>query len=91
MTVDPYETLPCSCGKKGCLEQYASATGMVRVAKKFLADWSGETLLRQCEITAKTLWDCAKAVDRTMQDTVLRYGTGRGDAYAQYVCPADAA
>ena len=30
-------------------------------------------------------------VDRTMQDTVLRYGTGRGDAYAQYVCPADAA
>ena len=59
MTVDPYETLPCSCGKKGCLEQYASATGMVRVAKKFLADWSGETLLRQCEITAKTLWDCS--------------------------------
>ena len=36
---------------------------MVRVAKKFLADWSGETLLRQCEITAKTLWDCAKAGD----------------------------
>ena len=52
MTVDPYETLPCSCGKKGCLEQYASATGMVRVAKKFLADRAGETLLRQCEITA---------------------------------------
>lgn len=68
MTVDPYETLPCSCGKKGCLEQYASATGMVRVAKKFLADWEGETLLHQCEVTAKSLWDCAKAGDRAANE-----------------------
>ena len=37
MTVNPFETVRCNCGKMGCLEQYASATGMVRVAKQVLA------------------------------------------------------
>ena len=32
MTVNPDETQPCSCGKRGCLEQYASAGGIVRLA-----------------------------------------------------------
>lgn len=69
MTVDPYETLPCSCGKKGCLEQYASATGMVRVAEKFLAEWEGDSLLRQGgKVTAKSLWDCAKAGDQAANE-----------------------
>lgn len=63
MTVDPYETLACSCGKKGCLEQYASATGMVRVAEKLLAERDAPSLLREGKVTAKALWDCAKAGD----------------------------
>lgn len=33
MTVNPDETQPCSCGKRGCLEQYASAGGIVRMAQ----------------------------------------------------------
>ena len=33
MTVNPGETQPCSCGKRGCLEQYASAGGIVRLAQ----------------------------------------------------------
>lgn len=67
MTVDPYETLACSCGKKGCLEQYASATGMVRVAGRFLETWEGDTPLRQ-RLTAKELWDRAKAGDRAAEE-----------------------
>ena len=31
ITVNPNETLTCGCGRKGCLEQYASATGIVRL------------------------------------------------------------
>lgn len=34
MTVNPDETRLCSCGKRGCLEQYASAGGIVRLARE---------------------------------------------------------
>lgn len=63
MTIDLYETIPCGCGKKGCLEQYASATGMVRMAEAFLRENDADSILRRREITAKALWDAAKAGD----------------------------
>ena len=64
MTIDPYETETCGCGKKGCLEQYASATGMVRMAEKFLLENDRGSVLRQMKkITAKGLWDAAKEGD----------------------------
>ena len=52
MTVDYNETEQCSCGKYGCLEQYASATGIVRLAKR-----------RGMQGTAKDIFDAAKAGD----------------------------
>ena len=55
MTVNPFETEHCNCGKTGCLEQYASATGMVRVAKQLLAERREDSLLRQKEVTAKAM------------------------------------
>ncbi len=65
MTIDPYETISCNCGKKGCLEQYASATGMVRTAERFIKERTEVvSVLRLCgEITAKKLWDAAKEGD----------------------------
>ncbi len=64
MTIDPYETEVCGCGKKGCLEQYASATGMVRAAERFLRERTENSVLRQTEeFSAKVLWDAAKAGD----------------------------
>ena len=64
MTIDPYEMEYCGCGKKGCLEQYASATGMVRIAERFLQESKVDSVLRGKEkITAKDLWDAAKHGD----------------------------
>lgn len=63
MTIDLNETIPCGCGKKGCLEQYASATGMVRMAERFLRESDADSMLRGQAITAKLLWDAAKAGD----------------------------
>ena len=64
MTIDPYETEYCSCGKKGCLEQYASATGMVRIAERFLQESEEDSVLRRVEkVAAKNLWDAAKNGD----------------------------
>ena len=44
MTVEPGEIVPCSCGKCGCLEQYTSAKGIVRMAK---------VMLSQCDTPSK--------------------------------------
>lgn len=42
--VNPFETEKCNCGNKGCLEQYSSATGIVRNAKKILATGKASVL-----------------------------------------------
>ena len=87
MTVNPFETVRCNCGKAGCLEQYASATGMVRVAKQVLAKRREDSLLRQKEGTAKTLWDAARAGDalaNEITDAVSAY-LGMALANAMYL------
>ncbi|HHU72755.1 MAG TPA: ROK family glucokinase [Clostridiales bacterium] len=58
------ETATCGCGKCGCLEQYASATGIVRMANNLLKDTDEASALRDFpEISAKTVFDCAKKGD----------------------------
>ncbi len=55
----------CGCGKKGCLEQYASATGIVRLAKRKLKKESCSTSLNQyVSLNAKDIYDEAKKGDR---------------------------
>ena len=54
MKVSETETETCGCGKRGCLEQYASATGIVRLTKQRLAADDAKTSLRSLpEVTAK--------------------------------------
>ena len=67
MKVSDTETDVCGCGKCGCLEQYASATGIVRLAKKRLAADDTATTLRDLpEVTAKDIFDAAKAGDAVL-------------------------
>ncbi len=64
ITVNHDEIEACNCGQYGCLEQYTSATGIVRVAKRKLAKTTEETTLRKFEpLTAKDVFDEAKAGD----------------------------
>ena len=58
------ETEKCGCGKTGCLEQYASATGIVRMTKKYLASSDEPSALRdQKQLTAKAIFDSAREGD----------------------------
>lgn len=69
--VDSDEISPCGCGKKGHLEQYASATGIVRKAKELLKDELRESVLRQeKKISAKTVFDAARNGDELSQEVV---------------------
>lgn len=63
--VDDEEDI-CGCGNKGCLEQYASATGIVRMTKKLLdQDKDCQSVLKSIEdFTAKDIFDAAKAGDQ---------------------------
>ena len=64
LTVNRHETAVCGCGKKGCLEQYSSATGVVRCMKKLL-DENPDTpcTLRGTDFAAKDIFDAARAGD----------------------------
>lgn len=63
--VNEEETSTCGCGKKGCLEQYASATGIVRVAKRILEEAKEPSKMRSYEeLSAKAVFDCAKEGDK---------------------------
>lgn len=85
--VNEEETDVCGCGKKGCLEQYASATGIVRMAKKALATESRETTLKSLsELTAKDIFDAAKAGDAVAMELVEKLGEVLGSALAAVAC-----
>lgn len=64
MTIDPYETESCGCGKKGCLEQYASATGVVQRAKRLLQEGDEASSLRHLpRMSAEDVWAAARGGD----------------------------
>jgi len=64
MVLNREETVPCSCGKYGCVEQYCSATGIVRTAKAFLAATDSPSILRAMEnFSCKDVFDAAEAGD----------------------------
>ncbi len=59
----------CGCGAVGCVEQFSSATGLVRMAKKLLTETDRETSLRNLEeVTAKDVIDAAKAGDKAADE-----------------------
>ena len=62
--LEPEETVRCSCGNYGCVEQYCSATGIVRLAKKHLASEHVNSCLKGIEpLTCKDIFDAAKNGD----------------------------
>ncbi|WP_394237206.1 ROK family glucokinase [Niallia oryzisoli] len=79
ITSVPIGGAPCNCGKKGCLETIASATGIVRLAKEELLTASEDSLLRDYKgITAKLVFDAAKEGDklanRVIEQVVFHLG-----------------
>ncbi len=88
--VQPGETETCGCGKKGCLEQYASATGIVRLARKKLEESSMDSVLREeLPLSCKKILDAAKAGDRAALEVLEEVGETLGRALASVACVVD--
>jgi glucokinase len=90
MTVNPEETVPCACGKYGCLEQYASASGIVRMAKVMLAECEKSSVLRGMErFTSEDICDLARDGEEMACEIIDRFGDYLGSAFSYVSCTVD--
>jgi len=83
------ETEKCGCGNYGCLEQYASATGITRLAKKRLESTEQDSTLRKGPVNAKTVFDAVKAGDRLADEIAVEFGRYLGYALANLAAAID--
>ena len=84
------ETEACGCGNYGCVEQYCSATGVVRVTKRHMAASQLDSTLRQTEnLTCKDVFDAAKAGDTLAQEALEQVYDYMGQFMANICCVAD--
>lgn len=71
IVVNPDEILECNCGNHGCIEQYASATGIVRLAKRHMDRSQKASPIRDiADLTAKDVFDYAKKKDELSVEIV---------------------
>lgn len=85
-----HEEKTCGCGGHGCLEQYASATGIVMMAKERLQKETEETVLKKIEhLTAKDIFDAAKEGDKVAAELVDVLCSMLGTAFANIAAVAD--
>lgn len=67
ITVEP-DGFDCTCGKKGCLETVASATGVVRLARQMAEEFAGDSKLKELlddgqDVTSKSVFELAEDGD----------------------------
>ena len=78
----------CGCGREGCLEAYASATGVARTAREYLEIRKDESVLRDLdpdEITSKDVYDAAMKNDKIALEIFEATGSMLGEAFADFV------
>ncbi len=88
--VNTEESEVCGCGRKGCLEQYTSATGIVRSANIALNNSDKPSSLRNVQyVSAKEVFDAAKSGDELASQLVENHGKCLGKALATIAATVD--
>lgn len=80
--VEDNEDEACGCGNYGCLEEYASATGITRIANRKLQESDKGSVLRQGEVSAKTVFDAVKVGDELAIEIAEQFGEYLGKGLA---------
>ncbi len=89
MCIDPVDPEACNCGNHGCLEQKASATGIVRLAREELAHAKKETVLCAETVTAKDVFDAYAKNDPVAENVVKKMADYLGRAMAAIAATID--
>lgn len=89
MHVEDTEVEECGCHNRGCLEQYASATGVVRLAKRRLEKDDASSLLRGEKLSAKRVFDAVKSKDPVAMEVGEQFGYYLGKGLASVACVVD--
>jgi len=88
VTVEP-DGIPCGCGNHGCAERYASATGLVRMAREAIESGQAPSLARaassDAEFGAKAVYDLAMQGDEAAKRIFRRFGCVLGILLADIV------
>jgi glucokinase len=89
MTVIP-EGLPCPCGNRGCLEQYASGTAITRMARESIAQGRAPALAAAAaamnsHFGARTVFEAAQGGDQVAAEIFATAGTALGIALANLI------
>lgn len=87
--IEDDEPEACGCQNHGCLEQYASATGVGRLARRRLDQDQEPSVLRGAELSAKAVWDAVKAGDRVAVEIAERFGEYLGKGLAAVAAVAN--
>ena len=80
--VEDDEQETCGCGNRGCLEQYSSATGVTRLAKRKLEKTTQDSVLRTTTLSAKSVFDAVKAKDPVAMEIAEQFGQYLGEGLA---------
>ena len=72
----------CGCGNQGCLEQFASATGIARLGREALEALDQPSIMRGKEMSAKLVFDSVKEGDELAIQVAERFGSYLGKALA---------
>lgn len=87
IVVEPHDGFACTCGNHGCLETVTSATGVVRLARKFAEEYEGNSQIKASidngdEVTSKDIFIAAEAGDAFALSVVDKFAYYLGFACA---------
>lgn len=73
---------PCGCGSNGCVEQYSSATAIVRMAGEIMGNYPASGLHSQFDLSASDVYEAGMAGDELAKEVFRRMGRYLGIALA---------
>jgi glucokinase len=83
--VDPFAGVPCTCGSRGCLEVYASATAIVRMTREARPRYPNSILHNTEDLTSQKVYQAGKEGDELAIEVFRRMGVYLGIGLASLI------